>query len=84
MKNGRADHDDEEPNDPKIARLEDERRRRQLGIGEKKRGAASSKPARPSVNARDWVIGGIILAMAVAGIASFASSAMKSLGVLPK
>jgi len=68
MKNGRADHDDDEPNDPKIARIEDARRRRQLGLGEKGGGGAKPK-GRPSLpsggGVKELLIGAVIVACAL-------------------
>ena len=64
MKNGRTDHDDEEPSDPKIARIEDARRRRQLGLGGT--GARDSKGSslRPRGSIGQWLTGVLIMAMA--------------------
>jgi hypothetical protein len=68
MKNGRADHNDDPEKDPKIARIEDARRRRQLGLGEPetgKRSKARRRTAFAAASARDVITGGIIIAMAL-------------------
>jgi hypothetical protein len=71
MKNGRADHDDEDPDrDPKIARIEDARRRRQLGLGDAKGGGGGAKskgrPSMPSSGGvKELLIGVVIVAMAL-------------------
>lgn len=63
MKNGRADHDDDEPRDPKIARIEDARRRRQLGLGET--GPSARRKALPrGGNLKELIFGAVIVAMA--------------------
>lgn len=61
MKNGRAD---DEENDPKIARIEEARRRRQLGLGG---GQPASKGAsrRATGSVKEWLVGAVIVAMAV-------------------
>ena len=70
MKNGRADHDDDEPNDPKIARIEDARRRRQLGLegAKNKPQGASAKLAGRGVG--ELLFGAVIVAMAVGLVVS--------------
>lgn len=69
MKNGRADHDDDPERDPKIARIEDARRRRQLGLGEDgAKGTRSNSPRRAPVlrgSLRELLFGAVIVAMAV-------------------
>ena len=80
MKNGRADHDDHEPNDPKIARIEDARRRRQLGLdggsgqgkgGQGKSGQGARRPMLPKGGSiKEFVFGAVIVAMAVGLIVS--------------
>ena len=67
MKNGRADHDEDPERDPKIARIEDARRRRQLGLGEKGGGAgAKGRPAlRPGGSMKELLIGAVLVAMAL-------------------
>lgn len=70
MKNGRADHDENPERDPKIARIEDARRRRQLGLGEKA-GGAKARPTRPSGGGvKELVVGAVIVAMAVGLVVS--------------
>ena len=69
MKNGRADHHDDDPDrDPKIARIEEARRRRQLGLSEPGGGggakrASSSRPRGGSI--KELLFGAVIVAMAV-------------------
>jgi hypothetical protein len=68
MKNGRADHDDDPERDPKIARIEDARRRRQLGLGEPERGMRSGGRRRPMLaggSAKELIAGAVIIAMAI-------------------
>ena len=71
MKNGRADHDDDEPGDPKITRIEDARRRRQLGLdggnGAKKQGASAKLAGR---GVGELLFGAVIVAMAVVRVVS--------------
>ena len=69
MKNGRA-HDDEEPRDPKISRIEEERRRRQRGEGMKP-GSGGAKP-RPLAGKglKEWLVGAVLVAMAIGFVAS--------------
>jgi hypothetical protein len=72
MKNGRADHDDDPERDPKIARIEDARRRRQLGLGAPERGKPSSGRRRAAIvrgSVKELVTGAIIIAMALGMIA---------------
>jgi hypothetical protein len=85
MKNGRDDHDDEPANDPKITRIEDARRRRQLGLqgkGQAKGGGGRStgnrfKPGGGSV--KEWIIGAVIIAMALGFVVSLAMPLIRTL-----
>jgi hypothetical protein len=68
MKNGRADHDDDEPRDPKIASIEEARRRRQLGLGQNEKSVRRALPKGGGV--KEFVVGAIIVAMAVGLVVS--------------
>jgi len=84
MKNGRADHDDDPERDPKIASIEEARRRRQLGLdggngqgksGQGKSGGKAGQGARRplmsgSGGVKEFVMGAVIVAMAVGLIVS--------------
>ena len=75
MKNGRADHDDNEPRDPKIASIEEARRRRQLGLdGGNRQGKAGQGARRPMLpkggGVKEFVVGAVIVAMAVGLVVS--------------
>ena len=70
MKNGRADHDDDPERDPKIARIEDARRRRQLGLGDFKgeQGRGKAAPRRAigrGGGIQELMFGAVIVAMAL-------------------
>jgi hypothetical protein len=66
MKNGRADHHDDDPDrDPKIARIEDARRRRQFGLGDGNNERGSKRPAAPRSSIKELLVGAVIVAMAV-------------------
>ena len=82
MKNGRDDHD-EPPNDPKITRIEDARRRRRMGIKDGKQGGGGlggrlgggvgnpgGRGARGTGAIKEWIFGGIIIAMAIGFVIS--------------
>ena len=80
MKNGRDDNHDEPGNDPKITRIEDARRRRQLGL----QGKAGAGGGGGGVGSRfsglkggggsikEWIIGGVIIAMAIGFVINLA------------
>ena len=82
MKNGRDDHD-EPPNDPKITRIEDARRRRRMGIKDGNEGSGGrggrlggglgnlgSRGGRKSGTVKEWIFGGVIIAMAIGFVIS--------------
>ena len=66
MKNGRGDDD----HDPKLSRIEDERRRQQRGEGARPRTPGPTKPTVRSGSLKEWLIGAVIVAMAVGFVAS--------------
>jgi hypothetical protein len=70
MKNGRADHDDDPERDPKIARIEDARRRRQLGIGGNGGGKKTSATRGRGGSIGQLLFGVVIVAMAVGLVVS--------------
>ena len=80
MKNGRANHDDDEPNDPKIASIEEARRRRQLGLdggngqgksGRDKSGQGGRRAMLPKGGGvKEFIVGAVIVAMAVGLVVS--------------
>ena len=84
MKNGRDDsHDDPKP-DPKITRIEDARRERARGTAR----SANIKPTKPAFGAsrdevgrgdvKEWIIGGVIVAMAIGFVISIAMPIMNA------
>ena len=84
MKNGRGEDHDDDPkndpqNDPKISRIEDARRRRARGeaAAPGQRGAAQS-PARIGGTMKDWLIGAVLVAMALGFVASLLEPVWRS------
>ncbi len=80
MKNGRADHDEDPERDPKIASIEEARRRRQLGLdggngqgkgGQGKSGQGTRRTVLPKGGSvKEFMFGAVIVAMAVGLIVS--------------
>lgn len=75
MKNGRADHDEDPERDPKIASIEEARRRRQLGLdggnGQGKAGQGTRRAVLPKGGGvKEFVVGAVIVAMAVGLVVS--------------
>ena len=66
MKNGRDDGE----HDPKIARIEEERRRRQRGEGLKPGSRGAERRLRVGGGVKEWLIGAVLIAMAVGFVAS--------------
>ena len=60
------------PKDPNVASLDEARRR----AAEKKKSEARASTGRGPRTTRDWIIGGVIIAMAVGLIASLVMSAV--------
>jgi hypothetical protein len=74
MKNGRDDHHD----DPKITSLDAVRRKASAA----KRAQAGGGRAPGSV--KDWIVGGIIVAMALGMVVSFGGSVLQALGLVAR
>ena len=90
MKNGRDHGDDDEPNDPKITRIEDARRRRRLGLTEPVGKTGGSNGGRGAGrgggfvwgrggSVREWIIGGVIIAMAIGFVVATVMSATRTM-----
>ena len=85
MKNGRDDNDDDPRNDPKISRIEDARRRRARGEAGPKAQRTGGGPREPPAGRgriKEWLVGGVIVAMAIGMIVSFGGTVLRAVGVV--